>query len=112
MVQSSQGRVSRELPAWGSFSNVPEELLRWEGALSCGPGNSGNLRRWESFLYHQVCPGDVGMALSGPGRRRVLGVPLGCGITTYTLNSGAVQQVSEVPLGHLGAPRPVVTPQM
>lgn len=65
MVQSSQGRVSRELPAWGSFSNVPEELLRWEGALSCGPGNSGNLRRWESFLYHQVCPGDVGMALSG-----------------------------------------------
>ena len=65
MVQSSQGGVSRELPAWGSFSNVPEKLLIWEGALSRGPGNSGNLRRWGSFLHHQVCPGDVGMALSG-----------------------------------------------
>ena len=64
-MQSSQGGVSRELPAWGSFSNVPEKLLIWEGALSGGPETWGNLRRWGSFLHHQVCPGDVGMALSG-----------------------------------------------
>lgn len=103
------------------FSSISEEILLWEGALLLWPGSSGNLRRW-SFLYHQVCPGDVGVALSGSagtlrphslglakvhGKLRGLGVPLGCGIPTQTLNSGAIQQASGVPSGHLEGPAPV-----
>lgn len=70
-----------------------------------------------NFLPHQVCLGMEGVlclglqGLSEPHcvglaevlwRLRVLGMPLGLGNSTRTLDSGVVQQASGVPHGHGG----------